>query len=175
MLADVTVEQLAAKLDTPGLGAKTIGAIERGERAVRPHELRVLAEALDVPIEFFSAEFSYGAGTADQDRAEYLRRFDHLEDVVDRLDQWESAPVWRRVLDTLVARIDGVSEQIREISESQAKLATRVAALEPVIQSRSDAAAEATRLAAEAARRHDEREQRTGEAPGRPGARRGSG
>lgn len=53
----VTVDELAARIDEAGLGAKTLGAIERGERAVRPKsELRVIAEALELPLAFFTLE-----------------------------------------------------------------------------------------------------------------------
>src|SRR5688500_4215510 len=61
-LADLTVEQLADKMNLPGLGAKTLGAIERGERDLRPHELPVIAAACDVPPEFFTADISAALG-----------------------------------------------------------------------------------------------------------------
>jgi transcriptional regulator with XRE-family HTH domain len=54
VLADVTVPELAKTLDTKGLGAKTLGAIERGERQMRPHETALLAKALDVPEWFLT-------------------------------------------------------------------------------------------------------------------------
>lgn len=64
VLADLTVTQLAAKLDTPGFGAKTLGAIERGERSIRPHEIRVLADAVGVPETFFTEPLAGSVGSA---------------------------------------------------------------------------------------------------------------
>lgn len=49
-------------LKTNGLGWTTIGRIERGERAARPMELRVIAEALDVPYEFLAADDPFSGG-----------------------------------------------------------------------------------------------------------------
>lgn len=57
VLADLTVEQLAAQIDTKGLGAKTLGAVERGERSLRRHEIEIIAEATGVPEWFLSDGF----------------------------------------------------------------------------------------------------------------------
>jgi transcriptional regulator with XRE-family HTH domain len=51
-------EDLAKKIDIAGLGSKTIGAIERGEREIKPHEFRPLAAALGVSVEFFAIDFN---------------------------------------------------------------------------------------------------------------------
>jgi transcriptional regulator with XRE-family HTH domain len=45
-LKQVTVEELADLIGIPGLGAKTIGNIERGDRPLRNHEAVLLAQAL---------------------------------------------------------------------------------------------------------------------------------
>jgi transcriptional regulator with XRE-family HTH domain len=50
----LTVEELAARLDEPGLGEKTLGAIERGERAAQRRDLIVIAQALAMPLGFFT-------------------------------------------------------------------------------------------------------------------------
>src|SRR5436853_240059 len=43
----ITVEELAARIDEPGLGFKTLGNIERGTRQLRPKtELPAIAQAL---------------------------------------------------------------------------------------------------------------------------------
>lgn len=59
-LVNLTTQQLADAVDIPGLGFKTIGSIERGGRALRPHEVAPLAEALAVPPDFLT-----GAAAAD--------------------------------------------------------------------------------------------------------------
>lgn len=60
-LAHLTVPQFAARLDLPGLGAKTLGSIERGERELRPQEVEPIASALGVPTVFLVGENPAGA------------------------------------------------------------------------------------------------------------------
>lgn len=55
-LAGITVEQLAERLG-PGLGAKTLYNVERGEREIRPMELREVARACGLPFAFFVMDF----------------------------------------------------------------------------------------------------------------------
>jgi transcriptional regulator with XRE-family HTH domain len=55
-LAGLTVPELAAALALPGLGAKTLGAIERGEREMRPHEIAPIADITGMPISYFAAK-----------------------------------------------------------------------------------------------------------------------
>lgn len=50
----ITMGELAERLDEPGLGFKTLGAIERGDREARRRDLIVIADALALPAEFFS-------------------------------------------------------------------------------------------------------------------------
>ena len=50
----ITVDELADRIDETGLGRKTLGAIERGERKVQRSELIVMAEALELPLAFFT-------------------------------------------------------------------------------------------------------------------------
>lgn len=54
----ITVEELAARVAQDGLGAKTIGNMERGVGpALRP-QLREIAEACGVPYEFFTVDLA---------------------------------------------------------------------------------------------------------------------
>src|SRR4051812_44910287 len=55
-LAGLTVPELAAALALPGLGAKTLGAIERGEREMRPQEIAPIADITGMPISYFAAK-----------------------------------------------------------------------------------------------------------------------
>jgi hypothetical protein len=50
----ITVEELAKRMAEPGLGWKTIGAIERGDRTAQRRDLIVIAEALELPLAFFT-------------------------------------------------------------------------------------------------------------------------
>jgi hypothetical protein len=55
----ITVVELAARVqDEWPVSAKTLGAIERGEREARPMELRTIAAACDLPYEFFTADLN---------------------------------------------------------------------------------------------------------------------
>lgn len=65
VLADLTVGQLAARIDTKGLGAKTLGAVERGERTLRRHEIEIIAKATGVPEWFLSDGFEEPARDPD--------------------------------------------------------------------------------------------------------------
>jgi transcriptional regulator with XRE-family HTH domain len=82
-LKRVTVEELAVLVDLQGLGAKTIGNIERGDRPLRPHEAVLLADALEVPVDFLLGEAP--AGAAQLDTIEGL-----LREVIERLDVIEA-------------------------------------------------------------------------------------
>lgn len=58
-----SVDDLAAHVD---MGATTLRKMERGERPVRPRELREIAEACGLPYEFFTEDFErLGAGPAE--------------------------------------------------------------------------------------------------------------
>lgn len=72
VLADVTVEQLAAKLGA-GLGSKTLGMIERGERDVHTRELRDIAAACGLPYEFFTADLDRLPELTSQEPARRVR------------------------------------------------------------------------------------------------------
>lgn len=168
VLADLTVQQLADKLDTPGLGAKTIGAIERGERAVRPHEIRVVAEALNVPVEFFTAGLSYNAGSTDDDRAEYLRLLHAILEIVKDLSTWESAPVWQRVID---AREKAVDRLIEAFDERFDAIEARLEAISPTLTPQERLA----RSQVEAARRTRELREQPPESTRKPDAQKETG
>lgn len=94
-LIPLTVPELAARLDLPGLGAKTLGSIERGERALRPHEVAPIAQALEVPEEFLVG--ANPAGQTQLDRIERLIRDDAAQrqklrdEIIARLDSLEKA------------------------------------------------------------------------------------
>ncbi len=81
-LADppLTVEELAAKLSLPGLGYKTLGNIERGDREIRPHEIQPIADALGVPATFLTG---LQAAPAPPDGIE--QRVAHIEAQLDQI------------------------------------------------------------------------------------------
>ena len=84
IIADLrTVEELAERIGARGLGAKTLGAIERAERRPRRMELREIAEACGLPPEFFSADLWELAAT---DGGGVQDRLTALEERIDRLE-----------------------------------------------------------------------------------------
>ncbi|HTE59683.1 MAG TPA: helix-turn-helix transcriptional regulator [Solirubrobacteraceae bacterium] len=52
-IAGLQRAQLAERINTPKLGDKNVGRIERGERRLEPHEAPLFADALGVPVSFF--------------------------------------------------------------------------------------------------------------------------
>lgn len=81
-LVGVTVEELAERLATEGLSAKTIGNVERGTRTIRPMELREIAAALGVSYEFFTVPLDRLAGPASDGVGEIIARLDRIEDAL---------------------------------------------------------------------------------------------
>lgn len=74
----ITVEELTARLQPEWpISAKTIGAIERGEREARPMELRTIAAACSLPYEFFTADFAV-LGDAPTGLVERMARLEEL-------------------------------------------------------------------------------------------------
>jgi transcriptional regulator with XRE-family HTH domain len=86
--AGLSVSELANRV---GLGLQTIKRIESGKRTARPFEVWAIAEACELPREFFDLDFKdlCNAAAAQQDM---LARID------DRLDQLERTlgPVTRQ-------------------------------------------------------------------------------
>ena len=88
-LADITVDELASRLDLPGLGAKTIGNIERGDRDIRPHEVEPIARVLEVPASFLVGDNPAGqpqlegelAGILQDIKAQLARQTEVLEEI----------------------------------------------------------------------------------------------
>jgi transcriptional regulator with XRE-family HTH domain len=56
-LRNASLDELAERIGEAGLGARTLRKIEGGDREVRAMELRTIAAALDLPYEFFTADF----------------------------------------------------------------------------------------------------------------------
>lgn len=116
LIADIrTVEELARRIDARGLGAKTIGAIERGERTVKRMELREIAEACGLPEEFFTADLASlagGAGGGEGSRAggdpELEERLAGIEGRLAQLEEGsrtaELIDQTRRLVEVLTAR-----------------------------------------------------------------------
>lgn len=50
------VRELAERIDLPGLGRDTLYEMQSGKRPILRHELREIADACGVPVEFFTAE-----------------------------------------------------------------------------------------------------------------------
>ena len=97
----ISVEELAARIpDHAQLGARTLGKIRRGERAARPQDLRFIAEACDLPEEFFSADLHSIAQTG----SDLERRLGRIERAFSQLaalglaglDQDEEATLQQR-------------------------------------------------------------------------------
>ena len=70
MLAGIpSANALAERIGARGLAGVTIRKIEAGTRDVRPHELREIARACELPYAFFTVDFdvleAFGAGEPD--------------------------------------------------------------------------------------------------------------
>jgi transcriptional regulator with XRE-family HTH domain len=90
-LAGIKVTELAARepLRANGITANLIGETERQERDARPMELRVIAEALDLPAWFFTAELrpptpEPSDGSA---AAQIVARLDALGTLLEHIDK----------------------------------------------------------------------------------------
>lgn len=115
LIADIrTVEELAQRIDARGLGAKTIGAIERGERDAKRMELREIAEACGLPEEFFTADLwslaggAGGEGTGGTPGAAVEERLAAIEGRLTQLEEGarteELIEQTRRLVEVLTAR-----------------------------------------------------------------------
>ena len=70
-MAGITKQgELAKRINTAKLGAKNIGKIERGERALEEHEAPLFAAALGVPVEFFYEDAGEAGALPQLDRIE---------------------------------------------------------------------------------------------------------
>lgn len=98
------VEDLATKIDTPGLGRDTLYNIEAGKRAVRAHELRLIAEACGLPYEFFTTDFAALGQSTDDEGRTLEQRIEAIESSIDTLVSVEAR----------VARIELERRQERE-------------------------------------------------------------
>lgn len=83
----LTVPQLAARLNLPGLGEKTLGKIERNERDLRTHEVAPLAQALDVPAGFLTGEDSAGPSEPDDPLEAIHQRLAAIEATLGRVER----------------------------------------------------------------------------------------
>lgn len=89
-----TVDELAARVATRGLGKKTLGRIERGERGVAEMELAQIARACDLPLEFFTADLRTALRTEPEATAPRLCSIEaRLDDLERRLRERSSAPL----------------------------------------------------------------------------------
>lgn len=107
-LIPITVPELAERLGLPGLGAKTLGSIERGERALRPQEIAPIAQALEVPEEFLTGAKPAGETQLDRIEQRLIAMHSMLvngQDVIDRLDRLERA---------LGGQVDHVRDEVSE-------------------------------------------------------------
>jgi uncharacterized small protein (DUF1192 family) len=88
-IAGLSVAELAARIDQSGLGERTLRALEgEGGRQFRPMELQAIAQACDLPYEFFTVDFrklSLASGTLED-------RLAVVEDEVRRLARERAAP-----------------------------------------------------------------------------------
>jgi transcriptional regulator with XRE-family HTH domain len=90
-LAGVKVTELAERepLRANGITANLIGETERQERDARPMELRVIAEALELPAWFFAAEFRPSASEPSDASAtnQLVARLDALGTLLEHIDK----------------------------------------------------------------------------------------
>lgn len=61
-LAGLSVKDLAIGLDEPGLGERTLGKIEAGERVAQRSELQRIADVCGLPYGFFTVDLSAALG-----------------------------------------------------------------------------------------------------------------
>lgn len=110
-LAGLERRTLAKALDIPGLGEKTLGAVERGEREMKSHEVAPIANVLGVSPAFFTADLStLGEGAAEDDLAGAVNK---LLQLVAHLDTGQ---------DELLKRLQEVSERLDQLSGDDVEL-----------------------------------------------------
>lgn len=85
-----SVDDLARAIDESGLGTKTLRAIERGERPAQPRDLRAIAAACDVSVEFLTGPdelVRHPAGDGERTRADAMTALDaRLVQLLEGLD-----------------------------------------------------------------------------------------
>lgn len=133
-LAGLTRRELADKMAIKGLSEKTLGAIERGERPVRSHEIQPMAEAMDISTSFF--EVAHFAEPEDDDELDQLdrleRKLDLLHAKVDVLLQglgatvdtdqpWDPAMAIADITRLLVGQADTADERAQDERDSTAR------------------------------------------------------
>ena len=67
--------ELADRIAEPGLGEKVLGKIERGEKMPALRDLRAIADATGVPLEFFLLERNELLTLLEQDQVQTLERW----------------------------------------------------------------------------------------------------
>jgi hypothetical protein len=93
-----SVDEMAERIDIPGLGRDTLYDMLRGKRPIRRHELREIADACRLPLAFFEVENFDVLATHSPELADHDRRMDELAhrqlglieqiaEVAERLDQ----------------------------------------------------------------------------------------
>lgn len=136
-LISLTVPELAARMDLPGLGAKTLGNIERGDRELRPQEIASLASALEVPEAFLTGEKP--AGESQLDVIEQLLRDDveerrqQRDEIIARLDRLEAA-LKSAVSETVAAETDNLRRVVRDLASGRPPKAPSTSPRAPQLQ-----------------------------------------
>lgn len=161
-----TREELAERVNLAKLGAKTIGKIERGERALEEHEIPPIADALGIPVSFFTD----GPGASDARKA--FQQLDRIETAVAEFQAWAERAVDRIIQDRTeaIARVDHRLSVLERRTEQIADLVDVVAS-----HSATRAREDATRIARETAERQrgtGSRTRASDRAQGDPGGRR---
>lgn len=94
-LSGLTIEELAARIDQRGLGARTLRKLqdETDEREARPMELQAIAAATGIPYVFFTIPFAYLDDMVARWQASYEAEpaTDRLDQIVERLERVEAA------------------------------------------------------------------------------------
>lgn len=112
--AGLSQDQLATKL---GVDVQWVKRREASKQDTKPGERIAIATACGVPIEFLERGFdSHAFGPADG-------RLDEVLEITRKLETWESAPVWQRVVanqselaGAIASRLERIEAKLEEIS-----------------------------------------------------------
>lgn len=115
-----SLEALARAINRAGFSAGTLRRIAAGAREAKDYELRWIAAACGVSESFFTADlerdFTEDASTpADE-------RLNEILEIVRKLEPWESAPVWQRIVDARHQFTAAMDERLERIEQKLEKI-----------------------------------------------------
>lgn len=168
-------EDLAQLVHEDGFGKHDVGRIERGDPTLpfSPGLRRSIAGHLGVPERWFTDAELGGLLSPPEPSGPDLdiaARLDRMQAILDRLEQWESAPVWQRVADSRAEAIETLNERLKTMEASVEAMRGKLEEISPTLTP----AERLARAQEEAARRSRELREQLPESPRRPGVRRRS-